>query len=84
VLRLVCCLFAATAANAATPLFQASFDTPNSTWRSGRSTGHFSWVLVPFPAKLAKTLPNSTNNPDAIEAISAILLAVSGIRMENS
>ena len=31
-LRLVCCLFAATAANAATPLFQASFDTPNSSW----------------------------------------------------
>jgi hypothetical protein len=38
VLRLVCCLFAATAANAATPLFQASFDTPNSTWAAVRGS----------------------------------------------
>ena len=30
--RLVCCLFVAIAATAATPLFQASFDKPNSTW----------------------------------------------------
>jgi len=38
VLRLVCCLFAATAANAATPLFQASFDTPNSSWVAVRGS----------------------------------------------
>jgi hypothetical protein len=31
-LRLVCCLFAAIAATAATPLFQASFDAPNPSW----------------------------------------------------
>ena len=37
-LRLVCCLFAATAANAATPLFQASFDTPNSSWVAVRGS----------------------------------------------
>ena len=55
--RLVCCLFVAIAATAATPLFQASFDTPNSSWRSGRSTAHFSWVLVPFPAKLCQIPP---------------------------
>jgi hypothetical protein len=38
VLRLVCCLFAATAANAATPLFQASFDTPHSSWVAVRGS----------------------------------------------
>jgi len=31
-LRLVCCLFVATAANAATPLFQASFEKADSSW----------------------------------------------------
>ena len=31
-LRLVCCLFVAIAANAATQLFQASFEKADSTW----------------------------------------------------
>ncbi|MGA2197130.1 MAG: carbohydrate binding domain-containing protein [Bryobacteraceae bacterium] len=32
--RLLCCLFAALAANAATPLFQSSFDKPNQGWNA--------------------------------------------------
>ena len=37
-LRLVCCLFVATAATAATPLFQASFEKPNSSWVAVRGS----------------------------------------------
>jgi hypothetical protein len=38
VLRLVCCLFVATAANAATPLFQASFEKADSSWAAVRGS----------------------------------------------
>ena len=36
--RLACCLFVTIAANAATPLFQASFEKPNSTWTAVRGS----------------------------------------------
>ncbi len=80
--RLVCCLFVAIAANAATPLFQASFEKPNSTWTVVRGSATPDASVLHEGRKSLRVEPGGPS-PDACVRFAPVSLTI-GRRYELS
>jgi hypothetical protein len=73
--RLVCCLFVAIAANAATPLFQSSFDKPNSTWVAVRGSATPDANVLHQDHKSLRVEPGGPS-PDACVRFAPVALTI--------
>jgi hypothetical protein len=81
-IRLVCCLFVAIGANAATPLFQASFDKPNATWVVVRGAATPDASMLHEGHKSLRVEPGGPS-PDACVRLAPVALTI-GKRYELS
>ena len=81
-LRLVCCLFVATAANAATPLFQASFEKADSSWAVVRGSATPDASVLHEGRKSLRVEPGGPS-PDACIRFAPVALTI-GRRYELS
>jgi len=81
-LRLVCCLFVASAAHAATPLFQASFEKPNPSWAVVRGSATPDASVLHEGRKSLRVEPGGPS-PDACVRFAPVALTI-GKRYELS
>ena len=81
-LRLVCCLFVTIAAHAATPLFQASFETPHPTWAVVRGSATPDASVLHEGRKSLRVEPGGPS-PDACIRFAPVALII-GKRYELS
>jgi hypothetical protein len=80
--RLVCCLFVAIVATAATPLFQASFETPNPSWVVVRGSATPDASVLHEGRKSLRVEPGGPS-PDACVRFAPVALTI-GRRYELS
>jgi hypothetical protein len=74
-LRPVCSVFVAFAAYAATPIYQASFESPNGGWTAVRGTATLD-ASVTYANSKSLRIERGGNSPDACVRLAPVTLTV--------